>query len=108
MPPRQAIRGIKRKKRREIVTRKFGVNIRIKTSSGWHKGGVRVGYWASIAPGYLYLAYKTGRSYWLFRNGAKAKMATNDEKQIIKVNSFQIQFMRPVDYEYAKKCLKLR
>lgn len=62
--------------------------------------------WAHISPGYVYLSYEGGRSYWIFSNGAKAKIKFVDNKQQININTYKIRFDRLQDYNYSKKCLQ--
>jgi hypothetical protein len=105
MPPKKVTgraTGHKRKKSTRVVARKFGANVQIRSSGVWHHGSVSAGRWVTIGRGYLYIAYKTGRAYWIFQNGARAKISFNDEKRTMKVNTFEIRFSRPVDYKYAK------
>jgi hypothetical protein len=59
----------------------------------------------TVSKGYLYLAYGTGRGYWIFRNGAKANLSFHDAERVMRVNTFRVRFIRPVDYAFAKRNL---
>lgn len=62
--------------------------------------------WVSISDGYIYLSYKKGRSYWIFSNGAKAKLKFIDSKLQMNINTFRVRFERKADYLFAQRSLQ--
>lgn len=64
--------------------------------------------WLDVKPGYLYLAYMKGRTYYMLPNVIpenRPKITAHDKKKRITLNTFTIEFKRKKDYEVAKICL---
>ena len=72
------------------------------TKTGWVQNRMT---WVSFSKGYLYLSYPHGRSYWIFSNGARAKLKFIDNKLQLNINTFRIKFSKSCDYMFVKNCI---
>ena len=65
--------------------------------------------WISLSPGYIYLSYEHGRSYWVLCNITPKKwprIKLIDSKLQLNINTFRVKFDKNSDYQYAKKLFK--
>lgn len=60
---------------------------------------------------YFYLAYKTGRAYWIISERTlpeiKLRIALCDENQELRLNGFKIHFERLADYNQVSAALRV-
>lgn len=80
--------------------------ISVKRSNGKVEKGR--GVWISVSKGYVYLAYASGRVYWILTKipvAKRPKISFSDDGLVMRLNTYKITFNKKSDYNKVKRVL---